>query len=139
MSLIKNENNKAPKTVEQNVNSVSRIAQGAVLKGDLSASTDIRVDGREDGTLRSEGRVVAGEAARLSGRLFCANADIWGTMDGDIYVRDLLSLKGSSVVNGDIFVSKVQVEMGAQINGSFRMISEEEYDRLAADLAAPAE
>ena len=60
-------------------------------------------------------------------------------MDGDVYVRELLSLKGSSVVNGDIFVSKVQVEMGAQINGSFRMISEEEYDRLAADLAAPAE
>ena len=139
MSLIKNENNKAPKTVEQNVNSVSRIAQGAVLKGDLSASTDIRVDGRVDGTLRSEGRVVAGEAARLSGRLFCANADIWGTMDGDIYVRDLLSLKGSSVVNGDIFVSKIQVELGAQINGSIRMISEEEYDRLAAVAAAPAE
>ena len=139
MSLIKNENNKAPKTVEQNVNSVSRIAQGAVLKGDLTASTDIRVDGRVDGMLRSEGRVVAGEAARLSGKLFCANADIWGTMDGDVYVRDLLSLKGSSVVNGDLFVSKIQVELGAQINGSIRMISEEEYDRLAAVAAAPAE
>ena len=101
MNIAKNET-KAPKTVEQNVNSVSRIAQGAALKGNLSAGTDIRVDGCVDGTLCSEGRIVVGESARLSGRLFCANADIWGTMDGDIYVRDQLSLKSSSVVNGDI-------------------------------------
>lgn len=130
MNLAKNET-KAPKTVEQNVNSVSRIAQGAALKGDLSASTDIRVDGSVEGTIRSEGRVVAGESARLAGKLFCIDADIWGRMDGDIYARELLSLKGSSVVNGDIYVSKVQVELGAQINGTFRMITEEEYDRLA--------
>ena len=130
MNIAKNET-KAPKTVEQNVNNVSRIAQGAAIKGDLSAPTDIRVDGSVDGTLRSEGRVVAGESARLSGKLFCVNADIWGRMDGDIYVKEMLSLKGSSVVNGDIYVSKVQVELGAQINGSFKMISEEEYDRLS--------
>ena len=130
MNIAKNET-KAPKTVEQNVNNVSRIAQGAAIKGDLSAPTDVRVDGSVDGTLRSEGRVVAGESARLSGKLFCVTADIWGKMDGDIYARELLSLKGSSVVNGDIYVSKVQVELGAQVNGSFKIITEEEYDRLA--------
>ena len=135
MNLSKNET-KAPKTTEQNVNSVSRISQGSVLKGDLSATTDIRVDGSVEGTLRSEGRVVAGEAACLSGRLFCANADIWGRMDGDIYVRDLLSLKSSAVVNGDIYVSRVQVELGAQVNGTVKVITGEEFDRLAA---APAE
>ena len=117
MNFSKNET-KAPKTTEQNVNSVSRIAQGAVLKGDLSASTDIRVDGSVEGTLRSDGRGVAGESACLSGRLFCANADIWGRMDGDIYV------------------SRVQVELGAQVNGSVKVISGEEYDAL---FAAPAE
>ncbi|MBR5076880.1 MAG: polymer-forming cytoskeletal protein [Bacteroidales bacterium] len=135
MNIAKNET-KAPKTVEQNVNSVSRIAQGAAIKGDLSAPTDIRVDGSVDGTLRSEGRVVAGESARLSGKLFCVNADIWGRMDGDIYVKEMLSLKGSSVVNGDIYVSKVQVELGAQVNGSFKIITEEEYDRLAGTASA---
>ena len=137
MNIAKNET-KAPKTVEQNVNNVSRIAQGAAIKGDLSAPTDIRVDGSVDGTLRSEGRVVAGESARLSGKLFCVNADIWGRMDGDIYVKEMLSLKGSSVVNGDIYVSKVQVELGAQVNGSFKIITEEEYDRLAGTAPAAA-
>ena len=52
-------------------------------------------------------------------------------MDGDIYIKDTLSLKSTSVVNGNIRVHKLQVEMGAQINGTCKMISEQEYDQLA--------
>ena len=126
--------NKTPRTVEPNVNDVSRISQGAALKGDLSSATDIRVDGRMDGTLLSEGKIVAGESARLSGRMFATNIDFWGGMEGDIYVKDTLSLKASSVVSGNIHVRRIQVEMGAQVNGSIRMITEEEYDQLAASL-----
>ena len=143
MNLTKNFNlNKPPKTVEQNVNNVSRISQGAAIRGDLSSSTDIRIDGQVDGTLFSEGKVVVGETARLSGKLFATNIDFWGKMDGDIFVKDTLSLKSSAVVNGNIHVRKIQVEMGAQINGSFKMISEQEYEQLVATMvhksSAPA-
>ena len=137
-----NLNNKPVKTVEQNVNDVSRVSHGASIKGDLCSSTDIRVDGQVDGTLYTEGKAVVGESARLSGKLFGTTIDFWGKMDGDIFVRDTLSLKSSSVVNGNIHVRRIQVEMGAQINGSFKMISEQEYDQLVATLvkksAAPA-
>ena len=143
MNLTKNLNlNKPPKTVEQNVNNVSRISQGAAIRGDLSSSTDIRIDGQVDGTLFSEGKVVVGETARLSGKLFATNVDFWGKMDGDIFVKDTLSLKSSAVVNGNIHVRKIQVEMGTQINGSFKMISEQEYEQLVATMvhksSAPA-
>jgi cytoskeletal protein CcmA (bactofilin family) len=127
-------NNKPVKTVEQNVNDVSRISQGASIRGDMSSSTDIRVDGQVDGTLYSEGKVVVGESARLSGKLFGTTIDFWGKMDGDIFVSDTLSLKSSSVVNGNIHVRRIQVEMGAQINGSFKMISEQEYDQLVSTM-----
>ena len=137
--------NKVQKTMEQNINEVSRISHGTVIRGDLSSSTDIRIDGQVDGTLFSEGKAVVGESAQLSGKLFCTNVDFWGKMDGDIFVKDQLSLKSSSVVNGNIHVRKIQVEMGAQINGSFKMISEREYDQLVATMvrkpvvpAAPA-
>ena len=123
-------NNKPVKTVEQNVNDVSRISQGAAIHGDLSSSTDIRVDGQVDGSLFSEGKVVVGESARLSGKLFGTTVDFWGKMDGDVFVSDTLSLKSSSVVNGNIHVRRIQVEMGAQINGSFKMITEQEYNQL---------
>ena len=128
------EQNKTPKTVEQNVNEISRISLGAAIRGDLYSSTDIRVDGQVDGSLFSEGKIVVGEAARLSGKMFCTNVDFWGKMDGDVFVKDTLSLKSSSVVNGNIHVRKIQVEMGAQINGSIKMITEKEYDQLVATM-----
>lgn len=112
-----------------NVNEVSRIAQGVVVKGDISSLADIRIDGQVDGTVFSDGKVVVGETARLSGNLLCTTVDLWGKMDGDIYVKDILSLKSSSIVNGNIYVRKLQVEMGAQINGSCKMIDEQEFGK----------
>ena len=129
-----NLNNKPVKTVEQNVNDVSRVSHGASIKGDLCSSTDIRVDGQVDGTLYTEGKAVVGESARLSGKLFGTTIDFWGKMDGDIFVRDTLSLKSSSVVNGNIHVRRIQVEMGAQINGTCNMITEDDYDTFVKDV-----
>ena len=135
MNLTKNLNQiRTPKTVEQNVNDISRISLGAAIRGDLFSSADIRLDGQVDGMLFSEGKIVVGEAARLSGKMFCANVDFWGKMDGDIFVKDTLSLKSSAVINGNIHVRRIQVEMGAQINGSIKMITEKEYDQLVATM-----
>lgn len=115
-----------------NVNDISRIAAGVSIKGDVKSPTDVRVDGNVDGSLRSESRIVVGEGSALKGSLYCTILDFWGKMDGDIYVRDTLSLKSTSVVKGSIHARKFEVEMGAQINGTISMITEEEYDRLFA-------
>lgn len=117
-----------------NANEISRIAVGASIKGDMSSHTDIRVDGNVNGVLHSEGRIVVGESSGLSGKLLCKNLDLWGTMNGDIYVEDTLSLKASSTINGNIFVNKIQVEMGAQLNGSCKMITEEEFKKYVEEL-----
>ena len=131
--------NKTSKTMEQNVNDVSRISQGASIRGTLTSATDIRVDGQVDGTLLSAGKVVTGESARLSGKLLCVNADFRGRMEGDIYVKELLSLKSPAEVTGNLFVSKIQVELGVRINGAIKMISAEEFDGIAASLQQKGE
>lgn len=132
--------NKFSKIVEPvNANEVSRIAQGVTIKGDISSRSDIRVDGQIDGTIYSDGRIVVGETAVLTGSLLCNDTDFWGKMDGDIYVRNILSVKGTAVINGNIHVRKLQVEMGAQINGSCHMITEAEYDAAAGKTPAEPE
>ncbi len=122
------------KTSEQGagINDVTRISKGATINGDLISSSDIRVDGVINGKVLSDGKIVVGEQAALSGSLFCANLDFWGKMEGDIYVKDTLCIKSTATVNGNIRVHKLQVEMGAQINGTCKMISEQEYDDLAS-------
>lgn len=122
------------KTSEQGagINDVTRISKGATINGDLISSSDIRVDGVINGKVLSDGKIVVGEQAGLSGSMFCTNLDFWGKMEGDIYVKDTLCIKSTATVNGNIHVNKLQVEMGAQINGTCKMISEQEYDDLAS-------
>lgn len=110
------------------VNAVSRLSEGTSVVGEVNSSGDIRVDGHVKGKMYSEGRIVVGEHASIEGTLLCSNLDLWGKIEGDIYVKELLSLKGTSVVTGNLHVRKLQVEIGAELNGTCKMISEEDFD-----------
>ena len=81
-----------------NVNEMSRISAGTTFKGEITTPTDIRVDGTFEGKICSKGRVVVGEKAQIKGDIICQNVDFNGTMHGNFYVKDTLSLKGSCVV-----------------------------------------
>ena len=71
-----------------------------------------------------------GPQAVINGGLACQTLDFWGKMKGDIYVKDLLTLKAKASIDGNVHVNKVQVEMGANLNGTSHMISPEEYEQL---------
>ena len=110
------------------VNAVSRLSEGTSVVGEVNSTGDIRVDGHVKGKMYSEGRIVVGEHASIEGTLLCSNLDLWGKIEGDVYVKELLSLKGTSVVTGNLHVRKLQVEIGAELNGTCKMISEEDFD-----------
>ena len=117
-----------------NVNDVSRISAGSVFKGEISSPNDIRIDGVFEGKVYSKGRVVVGEKATVTGDIICQNVDFCGTMKGNFYVKDTLSLKGGCTVDGDLHIKRLQVELDAKFNGNCKMISEVEFDKLAAQL-----
>ena len=121
-----------------NVNEVSRISNGTVVKGEISSSNDIRIDGTFEGKIQSKGRVVVGEKALIKGDIICSNVDFWGTMEGNFYVKDTLSLKSSSKVKGDLHIKRLQVELDAKFDGTCQMISEADFDRLVGGSPAAA-
>ena len=114
-----------------NVNSISRISAGTVIKGEITSPNDIRLDGTFEGKVQSKGRVVIGETAVIKGDIICENVDQWGKVEGNIYVKDTLALKEGCAVNGNINVRKLSVELGATFNGTCRMITEAEFDKVA--------
>ena len=116
------------------VNDVSHISAGTIVKGEISSLNDIRVDGTVEGKIYSKGRIVVGDRASVTGALLCCNVDLEGKVEGDVYVKDTMSLKGNASVNGNINVRKFQVEMGAQINGTCHMITEADFDKFVADV-----
>ena len=113
-----------------NVNSISRISAGTVIKGEILSPGDIRIDGPFDGKLHSKGRVVIGETAVIKGDIFCDNIDLWGKVEGNLYVKDTLALKEGCIVNGNLHIKKLSVELGAVFNGNCKTISDAEFDKL---------
>ena len=81
-----------------------------------------------------------GEKALIKGSILCNDLDLWGTVEGEIYVKELLSVKSTASIKGDIHVRKLLVEMGAAINGTCRMITESDFaESLETSESQPAE
>jgi cytoskeletal protein CcmA (bactofilin family) len=95
----------------------SIIAAGTTLKGDLSSTGDIRIDGSLQGNINCTAKVVIGANGVVKGDINGQQADIMGTIDGNIKVKELLQLKGGSNVNGNIHAGKLQIETSANFNG----------------------
>ena len=87
------------RTIDQMVtsNETSRIAGGVVIRGDVSSRADIRVDGQLDGKIFSEGRITVGETANIKGSIVCTDLDLWGNVDGDIYIFNTLKFEDVKV------------------------------------------
>ena len=92
-----------------NVNAISRISEGSFIKGEINSPNDIRLDGKFEGRIFSEGRVVVGENAEIKGDIICDNVDFWGKITGNIFVKDTLTLKDTCSVKGEIHVKRLAV------------------------------
>ena len=121
-----------------NANEISRISTGTVVKGEISSSNDLRIDGTFEGKVTSKGKVVVGEKAIIKGDIVCANVDFWGTIDGNFYVKDTLSLKSSSKVKGDLHIKRLQVELDAKFDGTCQMMTDGEFEKLVGAAKEPA-
>lgn len=108
-----------PKTPE--TPSVNIIGAGTVIEGDIKSDGDIRIDGTLNGSLITKGKLVLGTTGMVDGEVACQNADISGTINGKIKVTELLSLKATSKLTGDITTNKLSIEPGANFSGSCAM------------------
>jgi len=100
---------------------VNMIGSGTVITGDVFSKGDIRVDGTLKGSVITEGKVVLGIEGCIEGDIECRDADISGTIKAKITVSQLLSLKNTAKLNGDIITNKLSIEPGAEFTGSCSM------------------
>ena len=104
--------------------SINIINNGTLIKGDITASGDFRLDGTLEGNIQLDGKLVVGDTGVVNGNILCQNANIIGTVNGNLSVKELLSLHASARVRGDILINKLSIEPGATFSGKCRMIDE---------------
>jgi cytoskeletal protein CcmA (bactofilin family) len=103
----------APKTAE-----FAHIGKSVVIKGELSGSEDLFVDGVVEGTIELRGNnLVIGPNGQVKGSLHAKGVVVQGKLDGDIRASLRAELRKSAVVVGDIYTQRVAIEEGAYFKG----------------------
>lgn len=101
--------------------SINLLGPGTEVKGDIISSGDIRIDGKLTGSIKTQGKLVVGKTGVVEGEIQSKNSDLAGIVQGKINVEELLVLKASVSVHGDIFTSKLSIEPGAVFTGTCNM------------------
>ena len=110
--------------MEVESNLINIITAGTLIKGDISASGDFRLDGTLEGNIQLNGKLVVGDSGVVNGNVLCVNANIIGAVNGNLSVKELLSLNATARVKGDILINKLSIEPGAVFTGKCRMLDE---------------
>lgn len=99
----------------------NHINSDTIIEGSIKAKGNLRIDGTLKGELECQGRVVIGATGSVHGEIRCENAEIEGSIKANVIVSELLSLKGTAKVQGDIVTKKLAIEPGASFSGSCSM------------------
>lgn len=111
----------ARNTSENVVGEFNKIVAGTKIHGEVETQGDIRVDGTIVGTLNIKGKLVLGPSGIIEGEVKCKNAEVMGSMNVEIKVEELLSLKSTAKVKGDVITNKISIEPGAKLTGTINM------------------
>ena len=104
------------------------LEKNSSIKGEFKSECDFRVDGNFEGTIETNGKVVVGISGRIEGSIVCNSADIEGYINGNVQADDLLSIRSTGEVKGDVIMSKLVVESGAVFNAKSIMKGENSED-----------
>lgn len=97
------------------------IGAGTTLKGDIQSQQDLRIDGTVIGNVRSAAKIIIGQGGVIEGDLESTQCDVNGKVSGNIRCRELLQLRGESMVTGNLYAGKLQIEPSATFNGQCHM------------------
>lgn len=102
-------------------NGTTLISSGTTLKGDIKSNGDLRIDGTIIGNISSSAKIIIGASGVVEGDISGNQADIVGKVSGNVRAKELLQLRGESVVTGNLYAGKLQVEPSATFNGQCHM------------------
>lgn len=97
------------------------LCQGTQIKGNIEADRDLRIDGEVEGNITCTGKVVVSQTGSITGKIACVNAEIGGRVVGDIVVSELLTLRTTANIEGDVRTKSLVVEPSAVFNGTCSM------------------
>jgi cytoskeletal protein CcmA (bactofilin family) len=118
---------------------VAHIGKSVIIKGELSGSEDLYLDGEVEGNIDLHNHnLVIGPNGRVRANVFAKDVVIHGKVDGNVTGVDKVELKKSALLNGDINTQRIVIEDGAFFKGSIDIRKNEKVEPKAHAAAVPA-
>ena len=97
---------------------LAQIGKSVVLKGELSGSEDLYIDGQVEGTIALKGNsLTVGPNGQVKASVEAKGVVVQGKLEGNVQASDRVELRKSAVVNGDISTQRISIEEGAYLKG----------------------
>lgn len=112
---------KSDKNTSFNPQEINILNAGTTLSGNLNSEGDIRIDGQVKGNVTVKAKLVLGPSSRVEGNVVATNCDVSGTVLGNVQVAEILAIKSSASITGDLQCAKLIIEAGASFNGRSKM------------------
>jgi cytoskeletal protein CcmA (bactofilin family) len=106
----------AASSVTASAHSLNSLVQGTVVEGTVKSESDIRIDGAIKGKLFCDAKVIIGPTGLVEGQIRCQNAVIEGKFDGVLEVAQLLNIRETAKISGEVTTDKLIVQSGATFN-----------------------
>lgn len=106
----------------------SLIGAGTKVKGDVSFTGGLRIDGEVDGNVVAEpgkaSTLVLSEHARVDGHISVTHLVVNGTVTGPVRATEYLELQGKAKLIGDVHYKTLEIQLGAIIEGKLIHLNE---------------
>jgi len=101
----------------------NKILSGTEINGDIVSDSNLIIEGQINGNVNCSGKVHIGTTGKISGNLKATNAEFEGSQDGELTIENLLILRSTARIKGNIETLKLNIEEGAFFEGACVMKS----------------
>ena len=96
--------------------SLNSLVNGTVVEGTVKSESDIRIDGTIKGKLFCDAKAIIGPTGYVEGEIRCQNAVIEGKFEGMLHVAELLNVRETATISGEVSTGKLIIQSGAIFN-----------------------
>jgi cytoskeletal protein CcmA (bactofilin family) len=115
------------------------IGRSLVIKGEVSGSESLYIDGRIEGTINlNDNRVTIGRNGNVAANITAREVVIMGKVTGNIQCSDRVDIRSEGSLTGDVITQRISVEDGAVLKGSVQVQAAEKKNDKSQNQAKPA-
>jgi len=108
----------------------ANIGRSLVIKGEVTGSESLFIDGRVEGTINfPDNRVTIGRNGNVAANITAKEVVIMGKVQGNVECADRLDIRSEGLLSGDVITHRISVEEGAILKGGVEVRNPEKKDQ----------